>query len=120
LIESSLSEQEDSSSNSITNQKNRVFNELVYKSVLSGLKEILGESGSSSTIYYLKLEKGSFDPRVFHERFTEMFHAGATSIEKIIIKELFKSMGVQFKERQGYDFIGYVELAKKIYSSKFR
>ncbi len=120
MIESSLSEQEDSGSNSVTNQKNKVFNELVYESILSGLKQILGESGSSSTLYHLKLESGSFDPRVFHERLTDMFHAGAASIEKVIVKELFKAMDVQFKERQGYDFLGYIELAKKIYSSKFR
>jgi hypothetical protein len=84
------------------------------------MNRILGESGTAATFYHLGLKMGSFDPEELHDKLTDMFHAGAPSIEKVITMELYKALDVQLKERREYDFVRHVGLAKKIYNSKIR
>jgi hypothetical protein len=90
------------------------FDKAVYQSIAASLRRILGESGAIATEYHVKINKRPFDPREFHENLTNMFHAGAQSIESTIIRELYDSLSIPFKTRPGYDFPRYVELARKI------
>ncbi len=95
----------------------RDFDDLVYDSIVTALKHILGDSGSTATIYHLKLKKDKFYPDLFHENLTGIFHAGAESIEKVILTELFRSLNSESKIREGYDFQRNIGLALKIHAS---
>jgi len=79
---------------------------------------MIGDAGTEATLYNLKLKKDSFDSKEFHSKMIDMFRDGAASIENVMIGEICRVFDIPLKERSWYDFPKYVELARKIYTSK--
>ncbi|MDG6907861.1 MAG: hypothetical protein JRN20_18980 [Nitrososphaerota archaeon] len=94
------------------------FDDLLYSTVIEGLKRIMGSSGLIATKYHLKLDERTFEAQKFHSGLTNMFHVGSGAIEQVILQQLYDGLGVPFKERDGYEFPQYVELARKIYADR--
>ena len=100
--------------------KSEGFEGLLYSTVISGLKDVMGTSGLVATKYHLKLDERNFDVNKFHDGLNNMFHVGSGAIENVILQLLYNDLGAPFKERGGYEFPQYVELARKIYLEKVK
>ncbi|MDA4132131.1 MAG: hypothetical protein OK454_03275, partial [Thaumarchaeota archaeon] len=58
------------------------------------------------------------DPKVFHERLTQIFGFGTASLERVIIQQLHRATGVSSALARDGDFIEQVELAKQSFHSR--
>ncbi len=94
------------------------FKELIYTCAIEAMKRILGPSGTVATAYHLKLDEKTFDPENFHSKLAQMFHEGAESIEKVVVAEIYTALRMDIHDRPGYDFVKYIELARKTYENR--
>ena len=95
--------------------RDREFFIILKQSIVDGMKKVLGEDGAQSTFYYLDLVAVFERPEEFHKRLHSMFGAGSLTLERTILTELFQMANVQFKERKGYEFADYVDLAGRAF-----
>src|SRR5579863_1902757 len=69
------------------------FHAVLRDSISDGMNKVLGAEGTQAILYHLNLP--SFDnPKAFHERLTEIFGFGTSSLERVIIQQLQRSTGV--------------------------
>ena len=81
-------------------------------SISGGMNKVLGAEGTRAILYHLNLP--SLDnPKRFHERLTEIFGFGTPSLERVIIQQLHRSMGVIPALAENDDFVNQVELARR-------
>ena len=88
---------------------------ILKQSIVDGMKKVLGEDGVQSTFYYLDLVAVFQRPAEFHKKLHSMFGTGSLTLEKTILIELYQTVNVQFKERKGYEFADYVDLAGRAF-----
>jgi hypothetical protein len=83
--------------------------------VRAGLKNTLGETVMLTVVPLLKqsLEAYADKPDEFHHDLTFFFGYGALTLERMIAKELFQSMNLQYPIGQELDFETCIRLAKK-------
>ncbi len=87
------------------------FFSILRQSIMDGMKKVLGESGLQSTFYYLDLVEVFHRPAEFHKKLYSIFGKGSLALERTILTELYRRVNVPFKERKGYEFADYVDLA---------
>lgn len=95
------------------------FNKLLLKVIDEELKQIFGEA--ATLIIYNHLEKNYSLKReeipekieVFIRGLEEFLSSGAQVVEKIILKKVYSSFGLQCQIKEGYSFIDYVTKLKK-------
>ncbi len=97
--------------------------EAVKKALAEAIDEgllMLGESGRDviyfrlKQSYALKKEDVSSNPEIFVNCLREIFGSGAEVIERAIIKKLYNKLGIEFKEREGFGFMEYLNEARKV------
>lgn len=95
--------------------------ECLIKTLDCGLKEIFGEYATSIIYDYLErnlsLKKDEIPMRIeeFRKGLRKFLSTGAYVVEKTVLKKLYSSYGLDFEEKENYDFEDYVrELKKKI------
>lgn len=94
------------------------FRGLMLQAMDEGLLAI-GEKGRQAIYIYLEVRKGikkqeSLEKiEEFSRALHEIFGNGAYVIEKIILKHLYLSLGLEFREKQGTSFNDYVIGARK-------
>lgn len=92
--------------------------ELILKNSVDGVfKHILGEGGAQALKYHLKLGEHSENPKEFHDRLASIMKDGALVLESLVIKDLFRAIGLQYEEAQFFDFGEHVARARKSYES---
>jgi hypothetical protein len=95
------------------------FNKLLLKVIDEELKQIFGEA--ATLIIYNHLEKSHSLKReeipekieVFIRGLEEFLSSGAHVVEKIVLKKVYSSFGLQCRIKQGYSFVDYVTELKK-------
>jgi len=88
------------------------FYAVLRDSISDGMNKVLGAEGTRAILYHLNLP--SLDnPKRFHERLTEIFGFGTPSLERVILQQLHRSMGVVPALAESDDFVNQVELAKR-------
>jgi hypothetical protein len=98
--------------------KQRRFREAVLQAMDEGLLAI-GEKGRQAIYIYLETRKGikkqESPERIeeFSRGLHEIFGNGAHVIERIILKNLYLSLGLELKEKQGTTFSDQVIDARK-------
>lgn len=98
----------------------REFEEILMEAVDKGLR-ILGHNMDRVIYYWISknysLKREEIPKRLdkFIQCLYEMFGLGASIIEGEILKNLFYRLGLRFREKEGYDFLDYVEEARRIY-----
>ncbi|HZY47780.1 MAG TPA: hypothetical protein VFE96_08300 [Candidatus Bathyarchaeia archaeon] len=85
--------------------QDKVFSSMLHHSIGEGVKAALGQA-----ILGILSDQGLFDnaldPKEFHRKLQTVFGNGATVIEKIIIKELFRKLSLPYSSS---DFFSYSE-----------
>lgn len=82
------------------------------------MRNVLGQGGMQAALYHLKLDQHGKNPKEFHENLRTIFKDGATTLEKVIIKELYLTLGLPYREREPFDFEEHVNLALQVASSR--
>jgi len=103
-------------------EKNEVAESLV-KILDCGLKEIFGEHATSIIYDYmekrLSLRKEEIPLKIkeFREGLRKFLSTGAYVVEKAVLEKLYRNYGLEFEEKENYDFEDYIqELKRKIRS----
>ena len=58
------------------------------------------------------------NPKKLHKSLRSMFKDGAFVLEKVILEELFRRLGLPYEERTDLDFEGYVNRAKELLATQ--
>ncbi len=80
----------------------------------------LGESPRHAVYYHLnksfKLQREEIpgDTDEFSQALNNIFGPGAEVIEKIIVKNLYSRLNLNFEEKTCFEFVEYVSLAKEV------
>ena len=87
------------------------YEEILLESEIVGLTKLLGQGGAQAVSYELQLGKPEMSPAEFHERLFFLFRGGTTVLERAIIQEFYRRLGLPFKGRSPLIFEEYVNEA---------
>jgi len=79
------------------------------------IKQVFREEGARAIYNYLennshlKLEETAEKPEVFSAGLERLLGSGAPVIEKLILKNLHRKLGLKFVEKKGYGFSDYIK-----------
>jgi hypothetical protein len=99
------------------------FEETVNEVVSDTLNEIFSETATRIIFqhlemnYQLKPEDVATNADTFKEGLEKFLSTGALAIEGIIVKRLYKQLGLKFESREGWTFVDYLkDLEQKVES----
>jgi hypothetical protein len=94
------------------NAQEKVFSSMLQHSVNEGVKAALGQA-----ILGILTDQGLFDkvtdPKEFHRKLATVFGNGATVIEKIIIKDLFRKLSLPYTSQDYFNYGDDLERARQ-------
>ena len=99
------------------------FEQLLIEAVDEGL-ESLGESGKHMIFYHLdksySIKKHEIPkiPEAFAEGLEKIFGAGASVLEKLIVKSLYLKLGLKYEDVESRPFVDCVNHVKEADSAK--
>ena len=99
-------------------EKELEFEKSLIKIIDAQLKQIFGETGTRVIYNYLQsaLSLPQEDiPRkleVFAEGLHKFLNSGARVVEKVILDGLYSDFGQEFKFKEGYNFVDYINELK--------
>ena len=95
------------------------LDDLLLKVADKMLKQVFREAGTK-VIYdflennsHLKREEIAEKPEVFSAGLERLLGSGAQVIEKLILKNLYRRLGLKFEEKESYEFSDYVKELRK-------
>lgn len=97
------------------------FKKILLVAVEEGISS-LGNSPKQSIFFHLevsfKITKDSIPANLteFARALEKIFGPGAYYLEKLIVKHLYEKLGLRFEEEEMWDFLDYVDNAKKLLS----
>ena len=93
------------------------FHNLMEQSVRGELKNLIGESASEAVLVNFKLLENL---NRLHDILSPVFKQGTPTLEKAIVKEMFRNMGESYEQLsdKGSDYDLYVSFAKKIFEER--
>lgn len=93
--------------------------DLLVNVVDETLRQVFREEGTK-VIYvfiknncHLKREEIAEKPKVFSAGLERLMGSAAPVIEKLILKNLYRRLGLRFEEMKGYEFLDYVKELRK-------
>ena len=96
------------------------LDDLLLKVVEETLKQVFREEGTKAIYDYLenkcrlKREEIAEKPEVFSAGLERLLVSAAPVIEKLILKNLYSTLELEFEEKKGYEFHDYVkELSRR-------
>jgi hypothetical protein len=90
------------------------FSQVLHECIINGLKDFLGETGMKAVLFNIELGQYIDDPREFHANLYAIFNQGAFSLEKAIVKELFRRLNLTYVENRTFDFARQVSQAREL------
>lgn len=95
------------------------LDDLLLSVVDETMKQVFREAGAK-VIYdflenhsYLKREEIADKPEVFSAGLERLLSSGAPVTEKLILKNLYRRLGLKFEEKEGYAFSDYIKELRK-------
>jgi len=94
------------------------FDKLFIEAVDEGL-DVLGESGRQMIFFHLekscsiKRHEIPKKPEAFAAGLEKIFGAGASVLEKLIVKNLYSKLGLKYEDKEERKFAEYVNDVKK-------
>jgi len=100
-------------------EKTKSLDDLLLSVVDETLRQVFREAGTK-VIYdflgnnsHLKLEEIAEKPEAFSAGLERLMVSAALVIENLILKNLYSRLGLEFEEKEGYEFSDYVKELKK-------
>ncbi len=94
------------------------FDETLVSCVISSVTDVLGAFGGHALVYHIPMDTIKTDPEMFHEKLKTLLGTGASTIEYLVAKELYRRMGFMFSEDEDFDFVRCVAKAKEMAMEK--
>lgn len=104
-------------------EKHKDFEKLFIEAVDEGLN-VLGESGRQMIFFHLekshsiKRHEIPKKPEAFATGLEKIFGAGATVLEKLIVKSLYSKLGLKYEDKEERPFADYVNDVKEADDAK--
>lgn len=104
---------------SIKRKRMERLNDLMLNVVDETLKQIFGEAGTTLIYDYLennchlKREEIAKKPEVFSADLRKLLKSGAPVIEKMVLKNLYSKLQLEYEEKEGYEFLDHIKELKK-------
>ena len=90
----------------------KTFSSMLQLSIGEGIRAALGQA-----IHGVLNGQGLFneatDPTEFHRKLQSVFGNGATVLEKVIVKDLFRKLNVPYSSQERFDYGEALERAKE-------
>jgi len=102
-----------------TVEKSGSLDDLLFSVVDETMKQVFRDVGTKVIYDYLannshlKLEEIAEKPEVFSAGLEKLLVSGAPVIEKMILKNLYRRLGLKFREKEGYEFSDYIRELRK-------
>ena len=103
----------------LTVEKTGSLDALLLSVVDETMKQVFAEVGTK-VIYdflgnnsHLKREEIAEKPEVFSAGLERLMSSGAPVIENLILKSLYSKLGLEFEEKEGYEFSDYIKELRK-------
>ncbi len=96
---------------SVAQAQDRIFASMLNESIGEGIKAALGQAILGILTNQGIFEKAS-DPKEFHRKLQTVFGNGASVIEKIIIKDLFRKLNISYISQDYFNYGDDLEKAK--------
>lgn len=99
-------------------EKGKDFEKLFIEAVDEGLN-VLGESGRQMIFFHLeksysiKRHEIPKKPEAFAAGLEKIFGAGASVLEKLIVKSLYSKLGLKYEDKESRSFADYVNDVKE-------
>ncbi|MDI6847909.1 MAG: hypothetical protein QMD13_08820 [Candidatus Bathyarchaeia archaeon] len=99
------------------------FKKIILVAVEEGLSS-LGDSPKQAIFFHLEVSFRITKEHIpanlteFAEALEKIFGPGASYLEKLIVKRLYEKLGLEFEEAETWNFLDYVDNAKKHLSPK--
>lgn len=96
------------------------FEKVLYESINDSFSILLDASSSNSFFSYLKKSHGfevknvSQNLKVFSSELHKFFGVNADKVEKLIVALLYSKLGLEYQEREDYQFTDYITYARSI------
>ena len=100
-------------------KKRKDFEKLFIEAIDEGLG-VLGESGRQMIFFHLensysiKRHEIPKKPEAFAVGLEKIFGAGASVLEKLIVKSLYSKLGLKYEEKSDYTFADYLNDVKEV------
>jgi len=104
-------------------EKDKDFDKLFIEAVDEGL-DVLGESGRHMIFFHLeksysiKRHEIPKKPEAFAAGLEKIFGAGASVLEKLIVKSLYSKLGLKYEDKEERPFADYVNDMKEADNAK--
>ena len=104
-------------------EKEKDFDKLFIEAVDEGL-DVLGESGRHMIFFHLeksysiKRHEIPKKPEAFAAGLEKIFGAGASVLEKLIVKSLYSKLGLKYEDKEERPFADYVKNVKEADDAK--
>ena len=95
-------------------EKWKDWNSFFAEAVDETLKQIFKEDGAKVIYEFLenhsrlKLKEAADKPEVFSASLERLMVSAAQVIEQMILKNLYRRLGLKFEEKKGYEFPDYI------------
>ena len=82
------------------------FDDLFTQSVSITLKEVLGENAGNALMYHIGIGMNNpiRDPRTLSTNLQRVVGGGSLVLEKLVVKSLYREVGIQFDESEASSF----------------
>ena len=100
-------------------EKTGRLDDLLLSVVDETMKQVFKDAGAKVIYDYLednsdlKREEIAENPEVFSAGLERLMVSAARVVEKLILKNLYRKLGLKFEEKEGYEFSDYVEELRK-------
>jgi len=101
------------------------FQKALVEAIDESLLVMLGENGKEVVYFRLKhsyalgKEDIPFHPEIFVECLRKIFGSGAVAVEKAVIRNLYRRLGLKFTEKKNFDFFECLNEAKNCLGRKY-
>ena len=82
---------------------------ILLKSINQCLEETLGQSGANAIRFYVDTNIATSNIHEYTRILRKVLGPGAAALEKACALKLYANLGLEFKEREGYTLVQYVE-----------
>src|SRR3989442_14268423 len=90
----------------------KTFSSMLQLSIGEGIRAALGQA-ILGVLNGQGLFNEATDPKEFHKKLQSVFGNGATVLEKVIVKDLFRKLNVPYNSQERFDYGEALERAKK-------
>lgn len=97
-----------------TSQEMKEAGVIVKESIDQSMRDLLGGTGAQATLFHIGLSHYESETREFHVRLYSIFRTGSATVERMIVRDLYKRLNIPFDDWSDFDYERSVAYALKV------